>query len=233
MDRIEVTAQPREVTGKKVRHLRRQGISPANLSGHGEESQALQVDARELSVLINKRGRNTLVNLRVDGGTPIMALLNDYSVHPVKNTLIHVDFQRISAGQTLTLDLSLNYTGESPVDQRADLLLLRMLNTVRVECLPGNLPQHLDVDLSTLAELDDAIAVKDLSVPSGVTVLNDPDEVIARVSMVQAVPEEAEEAEEAAEEEAEAGEEARAEAEGEQPSAEAGESGEASDEEES
>lgn len=219
MDRIEVAAQPRAVMGKKVRHLRRQGKTPANLSGHGVESQPLQLDARELSIVINKQGKNSVINLRVAGGVPVLALLKDYTVHMIKNTLIHVDFQRIAAGQTLTLDLDLAFVGESPVDNRGDLLLLRLLNTVRVESLPANIPSNLEVDISGLAELDDTLLVRDLPVPEGVTILNDPEEVIARVSQVQAVPEEAEEAaEEAA---AEAAEEAAA---GEQPAAQAGES---------
>lgn len=207
MDRILVQAQPRSVQGKKVRHLRRRGVTPVNLSGLRQPSVALQVDAKEMSTLINKHGKNTLVNVVVDGGSPVLALLSNYTVHPIKNTLIHIDFQRIAAGDKLTVAIDLNYVGEAPVDKRNDLLVLRMLNTVQIECLPANLPSSIDVDLSGLAEADDAIRVRDLQVGPGVTILDDPDEVLARVSMVQAVPEEAEAAaEEAAETAVEAAE---------------------------
>ena len=203
MDRIEVAAQPRQIVGKKVRHLRRQGITPANLSGLREPSVAIHVDAKALSTLINKQGKNSLVNLRIDGRPPVMALLKDYTVHPIKNTLIHIDFQRVAMGQRLTLDVDLAFVGESPVDKRTDLMVLRLLNTVHVECLPEDLPNAIEVDLSRLAEADDTILVKDLMVGSGVTILTDPEEVIARVTAVQAIEEEAEEAAEAAEETAE------------------------------
>lgn len=216
MDRIVVDAQPRQVVGKKVRHLRKQGITPANLSGLQRASEPLQVNARAVSLLINKQGKNSLVNLQVSTGVPVLALLKDYTVHPIKNTLVHVDFVRVAAGEKLTLDLDLHYAGEAPVDNRNDLLVLRVLSTVRVESLPSALPTHLEVDTSSLAEADDVIRVRDLQVPAGVTVLDDPEAVIARVTHVQAVPEEAEEA--AAEEAEDAA--ARAEAEGEQPAAE-------------
>ncbi|HEX2170954.1 MAG TPA: 50S ribosomal protein L25 [Dehalococcoidia bacterium] len=220
MDRIVVEAQPRQVMGKKVRHLRKRGITPANLSGLREASEPIQVDAKAVSILINKQGKNSMVNLRIGSAAPIMTLLKDYTVHPIKNTLIHVDFQRVAAGEKLTIDVDLHYSGDAPVDHRSDLLVLRVLNSVRIECLPRDLPNHLEVDTSVLAEADDVIRVRDLQVPAGVTVLNDPDEIVARVSTAQAVPDEAEEA---AEEAAEAaGEEAaRAEVEGEQPAAEA------------
>ena len=200
MDRIEVAAQPRQIEGKKVRHLRRQGITPANLSGLREPSVAIQVDAKALSTLINKQGKNSLVNLRIDGRPPVMALLKDYTVHPIKNTLIHIDFQRVAMDQKLAIDLDLAFVGESPVDKRTDLMVLRLLNTVHVECLPEDLPNAIEVDLSRLAEADDTILVKDLMVGSGVTILTDPEEVVARVTAVQAIEEEAEEAAEAAEE---------------------------------
>ncbi len=212
MDRVEVMAQPRQILGKKVRHLRRQGITPASLSGLREPSQALQVDARDLSTLINKQGKNSVVNLRIDGGPPVMALLSDYTVHPIKNTLIHIDFQRIAMGQKLTLDVDLAFAGESPVDKRTDLMVLRILNTIHVESLPQDLPSAIEVDLSRQAEADDTIRVQDLAVPPGITVLTDPDEVIARVTSVQAVEEEAVEAAEAAEETAEEAAEGEAEA---------------------
>jgi len=212
MDRIEVMAQPRQIQGKKVRHLRRQGITPANLSGLREPSQALQVDAKDLSTLINKQGKNSVINLRIDGRPPVMALLKDYTVHPIKNTLVHIDFQRIAMGQKLTLDVDLAFVGEAPVDKRTDLMVLRILNTVHVESLPQDLPSAIEVDLSRLAEADDTIRVQDLAVPPGITVLTDPDEVIARVTSVQAVEEEAVEAAEAAEETAEEAAEGEAEA---------------------
>lgn len=207
MDRIDVAAQPRQVLGKKVRHLRRHGITPANLSGLHEPSRPLQVDARALSILINKQGKNSIVNLTIDGESSALALLKDYRVHPIKNTLIHVDFQRVAMGEKLTLDVDLQFVGESPVENRTDLMLLRLLNSVRVECLPGNLPSHIEVDISGLAEADQAVHIGDLKLSDDITVLSPPEEVIARVTTVHVAAEDEAEPTEAEETAAEAAEE--------------------------
>jgi large subunit ribosomal protein L25 len=209
MERIEIVAHKRDITGKKVRFLRRQGITPANLYGHGIQSTALQIETPSLKKALAQAGKTSLISLKV-GSTkrPAMAIVRDIQRHPVKGDLLHVDFYQVRMDEKLRLEVPVSLVGKAPAVKEQGGILVHELSSIEVECLPANMPHGIEVDVSGLTQLDQALHVKDILVPEGVTVLTEPDKVVAKIARARievaeaAAPAEVE-AEAVAEEEAE------------------------------
>lgn len=212
MAALELKAEPRGVFGKKVKALRRQGLVPANVYGHGQESRALQLSEKLVSQSIARASHSTLFTLDLDGEGDRTVLVKEVQRHPTSRRVLHVDFYEVQMTEKLRANVSLHFIGEAPAIRQFDGTMLHNLSAVDVESLPGDLPSHIEVDVSSLETLDDAIHVSDLRVPAGVVILAAPEELVAKV-----LPPTLPEVEEAPEEEA---------AEGEQP-AEAAAEGEA------
>jgi large subunit ribosomal protein L25 len=204
---LALTVQPRTVLGKKVAALRRQGLTPANVYGHNVASTAIQADAHDLNLLVRRAGRTALIQLNVEGERePRAVLVRDLQRRATTGVLLHVDFLQVSMRERLTVTVPIQMTGTAPVLETTDAVVFQNLDTLQVECLPGDIPQHIDADVSGLTDASISLHVRDLVVPAKVTVLNDPDVVVVSVTLRTAQAEvEAEEA--AAAEEAPAAEE--------------------------
>ena len=217
--RIELAVEPRSIVGKKVKTLRRQGITPANIYGHGIPSQAVQVLTPDLARTIRAVGRNTMLQLHVEGERkrrPVF--VRSVQRDPITDEFLHIDFYQVSLKEKIRLEVPLIIVGEAPAVSVQHGILLQSVNAIAMEGLPTDLPPHIEVDVSGLMEIDDAIHVKDLEVSPDVTLLIDPELVVAKVAAPRLVEEEVEEevevgAEEVEEEkvEAEAEEEREAE----------------------
>lgn len=217
--RTELNAARREVLGKKVGRLRRQGLTPANIFGRGLNSVAVQVSSDELRHVLHSAGRNEIVYLRLDTDEPRPTFVRDIQRHPISDVVLHVDFLQISLKEKVKLEVQLHLVGLPPAVDKYGGILVHGLDRVTVEALPAEVPSVIEVDVSGLEEIDQALHVSDLRVPEGVTILTDPEQVVAKVSPPAVVREEEEEkaaaeaaAEAAAAEEAGAAEEAPAEA---------------------
>lgn len=230
-DNRSVVAEKRQIIGKQVRTLRRQGVVPANIYGHQKESVALQVPKETIAALIRSAGSSAIVEVSVDGeAQPRPALIKFVQRHPVTDEILHVDFYQVSMTQKMTLDVPLVMIGDPPAVKDYQGVLLQLVDNISIRCLPTDLPQHLEVDISGLAELESSVHISDVQAPSSVEILNDPEQMVARVETPRIAAEiEAEEAAaaEAAAAEAEVleGEEAPAE-EGEAPAEAPAEGGE-------
>ena len=202
----QLIVDSREVTGKKVRSLRRQGIIPAHLYGRGTESLTLQASAPTITTLLRTTSPNAIISLQINGEQetrPVM--LRGVQRHPVTDELIHVDFFQISLTEKLRADVPLMMSGEAPAVHIFSGVLLQSLDHISVEALPTEIPSHIDVDVTGLDTLDSAIHVRDLPIPDTVLLLTDPDQVVAKVEPPRlVVEEEAAAPEEAAAAEAEA-----------------------------
>jgi large subunit ribosomal protein L25 len=200
-----VSAEPREVVGKKVSSLRREGILPAVVYGGHQASENIQLDAREFGLLLRHASRNTLVDLKVGKGRATPVLLQHIHEHPVRRVPMHVDFLVVSMTEAITVDVPINYAGDSTAADKLGGTLLHLRESVSISALPAALPQAIDLDITPLDSFDAVLHVKDLVVPEGVTILTDPEEPLARVQPPRVeepvVPAEAE-APEAAEAEA-------------------------------
>jgi large subunit ribosomal protein L25 len=179
-DRPRLAAASRSVTGKAVAHLRRQGLVPAVVYGHGTASEAVSLDAHEFDLLRRHAGASTLVDLAVDGGKSRPVLLHGIQVHPISRRPLHVDLFAVRMTEELTVEVPLVGVGVAPAAEGGGTLV-HPTSTVKVRALPGNLPDSISYDLSALASYDATITVADLVVPEGVTIHADPAEVIARV----------------------------------------------------
>jgi large subunit ribosomal protein L25 len=218
-NQVALQAQKRTVFGKKVRFLRRQGLVPANVFGPGSESIAIQLNSHDMQHLLTHVPRSTLFALKLDGDGDTTVLIRGVERKPTTSELYHIDFYRVSMTHTLKTEVPLVLEGEAPAVREFDAVILQAMNSLAIECLPGDIPPQIVVQLDGLVAVDDAIKVGDLPLPPGVRALVDEGELVAK-AMAPTVAEVEEEAEAAAE-----GEEA-AEAEGEAAPAEAAAEGE-------
>ncbi len=176
-----VSAEPREVVGKKVSNLRREGILPAVVYGGDTASQSIQLDAREFDVLMRHTTRNTLVDLKIGKAKATPVLLQNIHEHPVRRSPMHVDFLVVSMTEAITVDVPVNYMGDSSAADKLGGTLLHLRESVSISALATALPQAIDLDISPLDSFEAVLHVSDLIVPEGVTVLTDPEEPLARV----------------------------------------------------
>jgi large subunit ribosomal protein L25 len=161
---------------------------PAVVYGLGAENVPVSVPSRELGrFLSGAAGANTVFTLKLDGADQL-ALARQIQRHPVKGTLLHVDFVRVRADQTIQADVPVHLTGDAEGAARGGVLE-QFLYTVSVEARPADVPNSLEIDITAL-EIGDAVYVRDLTVPSGVVVTNDADEPLAQVSAPRVVEEE-------------------------------------------
>jgi large subunit ribosomal protein L25 len=208
---IELSAEPRDVFGKHVRRLRRQGIIPANIYGHGA-SRAIQAPARSLERLLAQGGRTSVVAIAFDGRSET-ALLKGMQRDPRSGQILHVDFQAVSMEEEVSSVVPVRFVGESVAVTKMDGVMTHPRNELRVTARAADLPDAIEVDVSAITELHGAIHVSDLP-PSGTYTIDEPaEEVLAIVLPPKREVEEV--AEEAAAEEAAAEGEAPAEAEAE------------------
>lgn len=180
-EKIVLAAEKRAVRGKQVKQLRRQGWVPGVIYGHGFDAVPLQFEVRPLSQLLAHVRGSQLVQIDVTGEETEMALVRDVQRDPIRGDVLHVDFYRVQMTERLTAEIPLVMDGESPVVERGEGILLQGISAIEVECLPGDLVDAIAVDLADLAELDQAIYVRDLAIPGDIDVLTDPDEMIVRV----------------------------------------------------
>lgn len=186
--RVELKAKKRSLIGSKVKHLRREGWVPGVMYGHGFEAIPLQIDRYDLRQVLSQVGGSQLINIKVDSAEdPEFALLREVQRDVITRELLHVDFYRVMMTETITTEIPLLTTGESPVAEQKEGILLHGVSEIEVECLPGDLVDALEVDLSELTEIGQAILVSDLAVPSGISILTDPDEMIARLVPLEEV----------------------------------------------
>ena len=209
MAEITLVAQSGRATGSpESRRLRAAGRIPAVVYGHGIEPESVSVDGRELRLaLTGGAGQNQLLSIEV-AGTRHLALARVLQRHPVRNTVIHVDFQVVSRTEYITADVPVVLVGEARSVEQAKGMLEQPLQTLTITAQPGSIPNAIEVDISGLT-IGDTVRVGQLRLPGGVSTDLDPEEpvVVAEASSVSAEAEELEasDAEAAAEAEAEAG----------------------------
>ncbi len=196
---VSLQVASRSVLGKQVKQLRRQGIIPANIYGRHQPSQSLQLDNHTLERFLAGHNATRIVDLQVGGssGTTLNALVRHISRSPRTGKIMHVDFLRVAMNEPITVRAPLTLKGVAPAVTVEGGVLLHMLDTIEIECLPGDLPESLELDISSLTQIDETLYVRDVLLPAGVTLMGEPDEPVVKVVAPRAVLAEA--AEEAAE----------------------------------
>jgi large subunit ribosomal protein L25 len=179
--RATLAAEHRELTGKKVARLRHGGRLPAVVYGHGIDSDNVSIDTHEFEQLRRRSGANALVDLSIDGKKARPVLVSAVQVHPVNRQTLHVDLFLVRMTEELTVDVPLVATGESPAVAAQGGTLLHPIESVRVRALPDHLPQVIEYSVESLIDFDTTLHVRDLVMPSDVTLVTDGDDIIARV----------------------------------------------------
>jgi large subunit ribosomal protein L25 len=197
MEEVVFQANHRDVIGKKVKVLRREGLLPAVVYGHNIEPIPISLDMRDANRTLDSISPSALIVLDIDGEKHY-AIVRDKQRNPLLRSIIHIDFQAVSLTETVRADVNVNIVGEAPAVETYLAILVPSLEQLSIECLPTNLPDRIDVDVSGLAEIGDSLLVSDLIVPDGVEILNDPEDVVVVV-----IPPAVEEEEEVEEEEVE------------------------------
>src|SRR5512137_2220732 len=183
MDEIVLNVQPRTVVGKQVKALRREGQVPAVLYSRRGEPVILQANNRELLRVLQHAGGSRLVRLNIAGAKEApMALVREVQREPIKGAVLHVDFFGVSMTEVIKVEIPIRYDGASPAVTRNEGVLIHAMDSIEIECLPGDLIDAVAIDVSTLEKVGDVIRVSDLKVRTTVKLLVDSEATIARVS---------------------------------------------------
>jgi large subunit ribosomal protein L25 len=191
-------AQPRTVVGKKVGQLRRSGMVPVIVYGPKIEPINLQIPYRPLQIALMKAGGTNLIDIQYEGGSQVV-LAREVQRDILRGDILHVDFFSVDLKAKIKIDVPIHFVNEAPAVQARKGILITGPAMLTIETLPSHLMSQIEVDLSNLNEIGDAVHVRDLKLDSDITILNDPDEMIARVSQTSAARSEEDAEAEAAE----------------------------------
>ena len=204
MAELILQAINRSVSGKKTRFLRRQGITPTHLFGHNLKSLALQCDTVSLQRVVAQAGETRPVNLKIEGEKLLrMAFIREVQKNEVTGQLLHVDFYQVKETEKIKVDVPISFVGEAPAMKEKGRSLTHGVTSLSIECLPGDVPPQIEIDLSPLEEVEQPVYVKDIILDPSITVSTDPDQLVVKVSEARAVVEEVVEEEAVTEEKAE------------------------------
>ena len=184
-----LTATRRTEIGKSVAHLRSAGRIPAVVFGHGLDSIPVSLDLHEFEHIRRTAHTNTIVELKIDGNDVHKVLIHGVQVDPRHRRLLHVDFFELKSGEEVTVEIQLHTTGESFAVARLGGTLLHNIDRIKIRALPENLPESLEYSIEPLVDFDTAIHLRDLTLPANVTLLSDPDEVVAKVDAPRVIEE--------------------------------------------
>src|SRR6266852_9678625 len=177
---MQLKASARQPLGKRSRRLLREGKLPAIVYGHNTEPTPILLDRLEFQKVFLKSGRTHLVDLAMDGRTE-KVLVREIQTHPRRLGPIHVDFYQVNLQEKIEVEVPIHLVGESAPVKQGDGDILQPLHAIRVECLPTDIPEAFEVDITPLEEIDAEIRVKELKVPSTVTVLEDPEDLVVKI----------------------------------------------------
>ena len=186
---MELTVQKRD-GAKSAKALRNSGVFPAVIYGRSEESTPISIDQKQFEKVFKAAGESTVITIK-GLGEDKDALIHEVDFDAVTGIPTHADFYAIEKGQTVTVSVPLEFEGVSPAVKDLGGILVKVMHELEITVQPKDLPQHITVDISKLATLEDQIKVKDLSLPASAELEADMEDVVAMVSVAQEEPEEA------------------------------------------
>lgn len=180
-EQFTIMAQERQITGKRVRILRAQGLTPANISGAAKPSVAIQLPASELIGLLKRHGAGVLrIHIGASANAET-AILSRIERNPISSAVLHVDFRRVLLDQVMRSHVPIHFIGEAPAVKVNGGMLLHLLDTVEIESLPGNIPEAVTLDISSLEEMNSILTVADIQVPANVKIMTSASEPVVTV----------------------------------------------------
>lgn len=198
MDKITLQAEPRPAAGRHaLRELRAAAGVPAVVYGADVETQNVAVNAKELHRALMAAGTG-LIELHISEGTPVQVLAREVQRDPIRRKALHVDFMAVSMTEKLRVEVPIVIEGVAPAMSRPDLVMIREMDAIEVECLAVDIPRHLVANIANLNTADDSIFVRDLVLPPGVKAMVDGGHVVVSLTISRGAVEEEAEAAEAA-----------------------------------
>lgn len=181
LPKITLHTTNRQIIGKKVNVLRRQGWLPGNIYGHNIPSQAVSIKLKDFLDVYAKAKETALIDLQVEDGQVRPVLIHGVQQHPLTDQPLHVDFYQVNLTERVRVNVHVEVTGQAPAQERNEGVLLTELSEIEVEALPTELPDKISVDVGNLESVGDTIYVKNLTVPNGVTILSDPELIVVHL----------------------------------------------------
>jgi large subunit ribosomal protein L25 len=178
---LVLQALPRSQVGKHSSAVRREEKLPAVLYGHGVKNVNLTIDYRLFEKAYRQAGGSSLLDLQVGDAKPVKVLIQHVQKHPVSDRYMHVDFHQVRMTEKISATITLNFTGEAKAVKESGGILVKNLTEIKIECLPQDLVQEIDVPITSLNTFDDNVRVRDLVLPAGMTVKEKGDEVVVSV----------------------------------------------------
>ena len=178
MEKVVVKATKRDVVGKQVKALRREGKLPAVIYGRHTEPLNINLEAHSASLVLGRLTSSSLVTIDLEG-TEHLALVREKQRDYIKNRLLHVDFLAVSMTEKLRTKVSVHFVGVSPAVKDYNAVMVHNLEEIEVECLPADLPERIDVDISVLVRPGEGIRLKEVHVSDKVHLLGDPETMVA------------------------------------------------------
>ena len=190
MASVSLNASVRSQRGTGVaRKLRQSGQVPAVIYGHGREPQSLAINTREVDKLLSQiSAANTVIDLAIDGSS-VRTLIREVQRHPFKRNILHIDFQELVAGEKVTVNVPLRFTGTADGVRNSGGILEETMHQLHVRVDPSSIPDHIDVDVTNLT-IGHSIHIRDLALPVGLAVLDDEDATVCVCTAPKAVVEE-------------------------------------------
>lgn len=180
MDKIILSASPRELAKKQLKKMRESGQLPAVLYGRGQKNHNITLDSKEFDTVFGRAGHSTILELELEGKKHNV-LIQDVAFDVVRSTPIHADLYLVKMDEVIRTEVPLHFVGESTAVFQQDGSLITNLEAIEIEALPADLPAQIEVDISGLDDFEKTIAVADLVIPKGVKVFNEADILVARV----------------------------------------------------
>ncbi len=185
MEKVILKAEPRQTGRHSNREIRNAAGVPGVVYGQHAEAQAITLNRKALGLGLHKASGG-VIEMELTDQPTLHVLVREVQRHPTKHNILHIDFLAVSMTEKVKVHVSVVHEGQAPIMANPDMVLVRGLDNIEVECLPGDIPEHLVADLSTLATVDDEILVKELKVPAGVKVLTEGDHVVYAVTLSRA-----------------------------------------------
>ena len=174
-----ISAQKRDVLGKKVKNLRKEGFLPAVIYGNKKESTPIVLKEVEFIKVWKSAGESSILELEIDGKKENV-LIHDVDFDPIKDNPIHADFLAVEMNKPIKVDVKIEFTGDSDA-VKAGGSLVKVMHELHVEALPKDLPSEIIVDISVIKEMGASIKIEDIKVADGITILNNPGDTVAFV----------------------------------------------------
>jgi large subunit ribosomal protein L25 len=177
MEKVVLKATKRDVTGKQVKALRRAGQLPAVIYGRHVEPISISLESHSAGLALSKVTSSSLVTIDVDG-TEYFALVREKQRNFIKGNLTHIDFLALDLTEKIRTKVRLHYVGNSLAVKDYSAVLVHRTDALEVECLPTDLPERINVDISSMKEIGNSVRVRDIAIPENVTVLADEDDIV-------------------------------------------------------